>query len=708
MTSPALPDVPTVDAFASASLRYRPGDLFNPPALANVWGACQAALDPTAIQHLTFPPYSYGDISLGGLVIDGQSVGKSGAPITFRWRPDRIDRDMEWNGLAIASTVVMPLRSQRVVLRVALTNTSSETRTHEVRLRSSGGVVRSSSGWATPYSPREGPSISVTPWEGTPPPEHHNHREALVDLGGLVYTSETSEALAVHLVAPEADAIERGDFVWQVVLHAEDTVTLHYAVEIGTDRDELVAGLLDWRASPHTPIRTTEAEWNEDLRHAFTPGNPLYSGSLPRLEGGSEDLRRIYYTAVIGLLYHRREHPEAAYGPTFTTLMPRYWATTSFINDWSLSATLIALLDPVCLQDHIELWLERDIHHHFGTEYVSGKNAGNWSSCNDFAMVRLVSAYIRTTGDLEWLDTVVGDRSILTHVVDMATHVDALDAGHGLASGGDRNSLLECVGSYQHEVASINAGYVWALREAAALTAHRGDSALSRQLDARASTLARTLIDELYVEGEGWWVCRHADGQRIPVRHAWDYVHTFHFLYDDLTPRQRDEMVAFFERELVTPTWMRALASGDADADFSVRPDHQWNGSYPAWVALAARALALDGRWDRLDRWLPGLAKSANQGPYSQAHFVEAAAPLLDGGARKAPTEWPYITDWANLSAGSFADLVLLDVFGLHFGLDAVTATPRLTPQDSDARLGPIQAHRRVGMATVSGWTFTD
>ncbi len=193
----------------------------------------------------------------------------------------------------------------------------------------------------------------------------------------------------------------------------------------------------------------------------------------------------------------------------------------------------------------------------------------------------------------------------------------------------------------------------------------------------------------------------------MSVRHAWDFVHTFNFLYDDLSPQQRDEMVAFFERELMTPTWMRALASGDADADFSLRPDHQWNGSYPAWVALAAQALVRDGRWDLLGRWLPGLARSANQGPYSQAHFVEAAAPLLEGGARKAPTEWPYITDWANLSAGSFAELIF-DLFGLRFGLDGLTAAPHPDALDETACLGPLRVAGADYLVTAAGLTPLD
>ena len=54
-------------------------------------------------------------------------------------------------------------------------------------------------------------------------------------------------------------------------------------------------------------------------------------------------------------------------------------------------------------------------------------------------------------------------------------------------------------------------------------------------------------------------------------------------------------MVDFFQRELQTEDWMRSLSPWDPDASFSVRPDHQWNGAYPAWPADAARSLVALG-----------------------------------------------------------------------------------------------------------------
>ena len=86
---------------------------------------------------------------------------------------------------------------------------------------------------------------------------------------------------------------------------------------------------------------------------------------------------------------------------------------------------------------------------------------------------------------------------------------------------------------------------------------------------------------------------------------------------------------------------MRALSPYDPDAAFSLRPDHQWNGAYPAWPAdvrapRCSRSAAMTSSPD----WLPGLAESTNQGPLGQAHFVEEAVdrrwPAARGSRRRS------------------------------------------------------------------------
>ena len=247
----------------------------------------------------------------------------------------------------------------------------------------------------------------------------------------------------------------------------------------------------------------------------------------------------------------------------------------------------------------------------------------------------------------------------------------------------------------------MNAANVWILRENAALLDHLGDSNAAAELRDEAAALIPR-IQELYAPGRGYWHCRQPDASLVPVRHVWDFIDTLNFLHADLPASQIDEMVAFFRRELMSPTWLAALSPLDEDTGFSLRPDHQWNGSYPGWVALALGGLVKAGCEDLLKEWLPGLARTAAQGPFSQAHFVETYAPTHAGGARKAPTEWPYINDWTVLCAGGFFDTVLLDFFGLEFGYEKLNAQPsRALP--SDAVLLNVPHHGTLYRADVRG-----
>ncbi len=690
----------TVNDLASVAMVHHSGELFNPPALTNFLGSLQAAVDVLAIRYLTFPPFSHGDAVIGRLTVNGVNAGPAGVPITFRWRPDCILREAMIDGLRISSHTVMGVGKRTMTIALAVSNPTGVSRTARLRVRTGEGVIRSDDGWGTPYSPQEKPVISVTPWEGTPPPQSDrvNRRRPLASGFGMVCESQTSQAASLQACDVRPDAIDDRGMEFAAVIAAGETKVWHFFTAVGGDAAEVESAFTVWRTNPAREASAAEAEWNAELAAVFTPGNSRYSGHLPRLETTNAALRTVYLTSVLNTIYFRRETPR---GRTYTTLMPCYWVTTSVINDWSLNAWALVLLDPECVRRQIEHWLERDIHRHFGTEYVSGGDAGNWYSCNDFAMTRLISVWLRFSGEWAWLDRVVGGRTIRAHLERMALHYRELDHGSGLADFGDRNSLLECVGSYVHEVASLNAAAVWNLRETAAILAHGGEAARATDLRAEAAALAQRL-QALYVPG-GWWRCRRPDGRVADVRHAWDFIHTINLLDGDLSAAQHAEMIAFFERELQTPAWMRALAAADDDVDFSSRPDHQWNGSYPAWLAFAGCALIRVGRADLLERWLPGLAASANQGPYSQAHLVESYAAPESGGARKAPAEWPFINDWALIAGGAFFEMIVAGIFGVEPGFDRIGVRSQLPVFDRDAVLCGLRYRGAIYRVEVDG-----
>jgi hypothetical protein len=322
------------------------------------------------------------------------------------------------------------------------------------------------------------------------------------------------------------------------------------------------------------------------------------------------------------------------------------------------------MLDPVEMRRQLEHWIASDIHTMFGTSSLTGGAVGQWYSVNDYAMVRMVGDYVRITGDVAFLshEIAAGDAApqpVWRHLIAWATAWQKLCSSEsGLADYGEINNLLECVSTYTHEVASLNAANIWSMRAVAGLLDQVGQADAARELRAQASDLVPAIL-ALYVPGAGYFGARQPGGTVIPVRHCYDFNIVGSLIGGDLPEPMRAEMVAFFQRELMTENWMHALSPWDPDASFSLRPDHQWNGAYPAWPADAARALVALGARPVALAWAEGLARTANQGPPGQAHFVEEAWPAIGGGARKAPPQLPYINDWACSSAGAWVEMVL-------------------------------------------------
>jgi len=228
-------------------------------------------------------------------------------------------------------------------------------------------------------------------------------------------------------------------------------------------------------------------------------------------------------------------------------------------------------------------------------------------------------------------------------------------------------------------------GYVSSLRFVASLLEHRGDSLQASALRADAKALAERINEKLHVAGKGWWQCGYPDGSFAEVRHCYDFLSVLDNMFEDLSERQMREMREFFWNELHSEYWMRALSADDADATWNIRPDHSW---LAAWPPATARGLFRIDSSLRVSEWCKNLAKSGNQGPIGQAHFVESVFPREHGAAAKCPNDAPYINDWCCITGGGFADLVIDTIFGADLTLfDGVKTQSRLRDFDPKARL---------------------
>ncbi|MFD4421121.1 hypothetical protein ACFWN7_06420 [Agromyces sp. NPDC058484] len=664
--------IPTVADLAADPLTHHYDDMIAPSGLTNFLGTVRVEHDLTAVSAVTFPPVAQGLAKTAVLFVDGRIFESYGAPVTHEWRADRVVRRASLVGLELETvTVCVPGRTA-VAIDVRITNTGDAPRTVTVMLSLAARVTRSAEAWLDAESPSERNAVEADA----------SRLVFLNEAGGAwsVQGVDTAASVGLSGVAETPDEYEvgiggtgrGGDVTVVLELPPGASGRFGYVHAIGTTREAALAEFDAAAADVAASVADSERYWNGQLEAAFTPGNGEFSGHLPVLETSSEALRTLYWWGVLGVIWFRRDFAGNVLGRSYDTLMPNYWATTTFIWDYSLSSITHALLDPEPMKRQLSHWITSDTHSHFGTSSLTGGPVGRWYSVNDYAMTRLVNDYVRFTGDHGYLDETPGEgRPVVDHLRYWSRAWQELRGDSPLADYGEIDNLLECVSSYTHEVASFNAANVWNLRTTAAILEARGDRPAAAELRAEAETLVASVVD-LYLPGQGYFAAQQPDGSRLPVRHCYDFNIVGTTIAADLDESTRGEMVAFFERELQTPAWLRSLSPWDADASYSVRPDHQWNGAYPAWPADAARSLVALGEPQRALDWLPGLARSTNQGPPAQAHFQEEAQPAINGGARKAPPQLPYIIDWACSSAGAYVALVIESLFGVDPSIDGL------------------------------------
>ena len=664
--------IPAVGDLAADPITHHYDDMVAPSGLTNHLGTVRVDHDLTSVSAVQFPPVSQGLATTAVAFVDGRIFRSYGAPVTHQWRADRVVRRAALPGLELETTTVVVPGTTAVAIDVRVRNTGGDLRSVEIMLSLAARVV-----------------AADTAWNAAESPDAKN--EASVDGSRIVFVDEAETAWSVQGVdvpatarlsgvAPTSEQFSvgvggmgrGGDITVVLDVAAGGSARFGYVNAVGASRDKAEAAYESAVRDVEGAVAASERYWNAQLEAAVTPGNSEFSGHLPVLETSSEPLRRLYWWGILGVLYMRRDYEGNVLGRSYDTLMPNYWATTTFIWDFSLSSVTHALLDPLAMRRQLSHWIASDTHTLFGTSSLTGGPVGQWYSVNDYAMTRLVRDYLRFTGDAAYLDERHEDgRTVLDHLCFWARAWQGLRRSSTLADYGEIENLLECVSSYTHEVASFNAANVWNLRVTADVLDSRGDAAGSAELRAEADELVAE-VQKLYLPGQGFFAARQPDGSKLPVRHVYDFNIVGTTIPHDLDDTTRAEMVAFFQRELQTPEWVRALSPWDPDASYSVRPDHQWNGAYAAWPADSARSLVALGEARVALDWLPGLARTANQGPPAQAHFVEEAQPLLSGGARKAPPQLPYINDWACSSAGAYVALVIESLFGAEPGIDGL------------------------------------
>ncbi|GIF72597.1 hypothetical protein Asi02nite_21150 [Asanoa siamensis] len=516
---------------------------------------------------------------------------------------------------------------------------------HDARLELDGTEVARTGHWTRPVR-----------WRST------------VDNGRVHVTDTRGAARATYAFAGEPDALvphgAGARATWRLDLAPGQSAVVGFTLAFGTDATEVAEAARTAAATLDAAFAETADAWRRLWAHAFTPGNPDFSGHLPTLTTPHADLARAYYMGALLVLYLRNTHVGRT-GPVFLTGGPRLGATTTFFWDHTEWSRMYAMLDPAGLRAWLLAGLAGPYHESFGYDVRGGGPLGNYYVSNEYALFRLVEHYVGVTGDVAFLAEPAGAWTVLEHLERLAYGIVGRRGTGVLADfGPDAWRVLECVPNYVDGLASFNAAYVHMLRSYADLLRFLDRDADADRAEADAGTLAAAVLD-LYA-GDGRWQIAHPDG-RETIGHVLDFGLVAAALSGDLTADQRAEMVAFVVDKLLADPWMRALAADDPIAPFSDRPDHGAGGAFGAWPGVTAYGLARLGRADLAVDVLSRTPQAASGGLWGQAMEIV--------GDRRVRVAGRGVANRDSIAGAATAEAVIAGLFGVEPGFDALRST---------------------------------
>jgi hypothetical protein len=680
----------TTASFQSIPLSHTAADVFTPPMVTNRRAEAKVCKDPVAYRFFQSHPLAtaegnHAQIYLRVAATDSISpLGNLGCPVTYVWRPDRVERHMRYEHLDFSSVIRIASRTDAVLIDLRLHNSSpGQTAVLDLFLRLLSGVekLEDTSVWNTVASPLaatrydvtrrafvfSGPGGAIAAQGVDQPPQDPRSSIALAE---WVSDGDMRGIVSNKVKSPSVYA----GFGFSVRLTPGSSWRLRFVHVIGDDErrvlrdyDELMRGFDEHAAG-------AERDWSDEISAAFTPGNDRFSGCLPTLRNVAEPIERAYLAGVSNLLFMKRLPVGGILPRVYKSISPRS-GPTCWLWDTEQAAPGLALLDPRFLREIAGAWMQSDIHRGWAVNYLTGGMLGTAYSVNDYALFTTAFEYLRFTRDVAWLDEKQGMLSVAEHLRRCATSWKERPRDGYLADYGSAKHLLECVPTYEHGVASLNAANAWMCRQLVEVSGGRLSQEERERLGRDAESIASDVLGRL-LRDDGTFSCLYPDGRLQNVAHCYDFAVVSAALNEYLPSGTRERMIQFLVKRLMTPSWMHALAEDDPSSALNFRTDHSATGAYASWPAQCIRALGRAGRHDEIVHWLGvgnpsgGIAGVARQGPYGQGTFHGGPGSLREGGAaRKAPDDAPHYEEWIDVAGGAFVWAILEGVFGLSVPL---------------------------------------
>jgi hypothetical protein len=601
------------------------------PSLANFYGAVRSTKELGGLQYLHFTGVGQAGAILDAISVDGRPVFCDDS----RWYPYQLRTRAQVEALGIESITRMVFGEHGVLNQFAITNQSDQPliRTLEMNLQTGAGAD---------------------------------------DRDPLTVIIPGSPARACRFtVAPDRVFMTNGQTLarWTLSLLPHTGTEIGVALALETTADQALQNARRWGGDFDNAFAAARSGWEQRWAAVFTPRNKIYSGCLPTLETDDQPLRELYYLSVVSLLETERDNfPK--FKQCFVGEDPEWGGDVTWFWDYSLTSLPYALLNPAVMKNELRHWLVIDWRtcSHFSLN--NGNPDGSWYAVNPYAYFLSLDRYLTVTGDYAFLSERINDRTVLGYMEALAMDWKRLVPADGKLAdiGGNSWNMLEAPPNYVHTVASLNAANIWMMRRLADYQTQAGNLVRAHELRHEADALVPEVL-KLYNPETGSWNVLYPDGRQIDSRHIYDYLTVGTTISDDLTPDVKTGMMNFMARELMTPTWMRAMSRQDPSAFNSDRSDHGPAGSYSGWPAKAAQATAELGRFDEALDMFHRFREAFNSA-IPQAIELTTVAGQAGLQARVSTRAG---ASFAEVS-GSFAEVVINTFFGFRPAVDAHAA----------------------------------
>ena len=151
--------IPDVEFFTSSKLKHDIHSHFNPPGLTNFIGVVQVENDISAIRGLNFPPFGTSLEKSCVMYVDDQYFLSTNTPVSFTWRPDKITREADLQGIKYKVDTIVIDNEISVMSRIILENRSGVEVTKKLKFHLNGGVTNNNKDWANWIPPHENDNV---------------------------------------------------------------------------------------------------------------------------------------------------------------------------------------------------------------------------------------------------------------------------------------------------------------------------------------------------------------------------------------------------------------------------------------------------------------------------------------------------------------------------------------------------------------------